>query len=357
MSNKKSNNNKKRFKRRYILSAISLALLLSIGILALLAIQQAIEEVPPPIAAAEMVQVNFYFRDVDGHWGSEQRQLELHDDTADFIGTVLEGLFAGPQSATFVASIPGAVSIEEARLRTRVDNTLRITFSPSFADIDPIEVIDIISSLVYTMTDLEFINQLEFFIGDEPMLDGDGEEFGFRSRENTSLEETTGPVDSHTATIVLYFTDEQMMWLIPEERTITINPMEDIAHFILDALLEGPQTPGLYAAIPEGTTYSIVERTGNTIFVGFTRDFYESLSAGGSTLEEMMVFSLVNTLTEQPDIRRVQIFIDGEPVQPDEEGNLHMDLSRPIDRDESLIQGHMDSRGDIGSYVKGKLIR
>ncbi|MDR2183200.1 MAG: GerMN domain-containing protein [Clostridiales bacterium] len=335
---KKLKSNKKRIRRRHILSIAALVLLMSMGIVALLALGQATLDAPTQLQA-QTIPVNFYFRDEDGHWGSELREIEVDDDDA-IIRAVLVGLLEGPRTAGFLPSIPEGVYIQGARLRTAVDNTLRITFSPSFNYIDPIEIIDARSSLVYTMTELDFVNQLEFFVGEYPMLDGDGEEFGFRSRENTALEDAIASVDIHTATVVLYFADEQMLALVPEERTITINPLEDIARFILDALLEGPQTPGLYAAIPEGTTYNMVERTVDTIFVGFTQDFYDSLSAGGSLLEEMMVFSLVNTLTEQPDIRRVQIFIDEAPIQPDEYGNLHIDLSRPIDRDESLIQSN-----------------
>lgn len=338
-NSKRTRNNKRRLKRKHVLSVTSMVLLLAVGIVVLLALGQAMEEVPPQ-TQTEMVSVNFYFRDADGLWGSELRQIEADmDDNKVIIGAVLMGLIEGPQTSGFLPSVPDGI-IEGARLRVSIENTLRVTFFPSFSDIDPLEIIDITSSLVYTLTELDFINQLEFYIGEEPMLDSDGEEFGFRSRENTSLEETVSTINTHTASIILYFTDEQMTALIPEERNITINPMGDIAHFILDALLEGPQTPGLYAAIPEGTSYNMVERTVDTIFVGFTRDFYDSLSSGGSSLEEMMIFSLVNTLTEQPDIRRVQIFIDGEPIQPDEGSNLHMDLSRPIDRDESLILGN-----------------
>jgi germination protein M len=341
---KKSKNNKKRVKRRYILSGTALALLLSVGIVALLVLHSAIEEVPPQPGQAEMVSVNFYFRDTEGNWGSEQRQLETEDDAADIINTVLRELFGGPQTAAFLPSIPNDVNIQGLRMRTAVENTLRIYFSPPFAYIDPIETIDIISSMVYTLTDLEFIDQIEFFIGDRPMLDSDGEERGFLSRDNIALT-VISPIAVLTETFILYFTDEQMTGLVAEERTIEIEraiaqiPLEDTVRFILDALIEGPRYPGLYAVIPEGTVFTVGEHIGDTISVSFTQDFYDYLSSGGSTMEDMIVFSLVNTLTELTQIRRVHIFIDGGTIQHDYYGNLHIDLSSAIPRDESLILG------------------
>ena len=331
-------NNKRRIKRRHALSVIALVLLVSVGLMALLALRQAFEEVPNQIQAAT-VSINFYFRDENGHWSSEPRDIEVDDERA-MVEAVLTGLLEGPHTAALLPSIPADI-IQGARIRASVDNTLRITFSESFAYIGPFEIIDATSSLVYTLTELDFINQLEFYIGDYPMRDGDGVEIGFRDRTTTRLEEIITPIDiQSTVTVVLYFVDEQMMALVPEERDITLNPLEDNVHAILDALLEGPQTPGLYAIIPEGITYNTVEHMLDTVFVDFPQDFYDALTMGGSALEEMMVFSLVNTLTEQADIRRVQIFIDQAPIQPDEDGNLHMDLSRPIERDESLIEGY-----------------
>ena len=55
---------------------------------------------------------------------------------------------------------------------------------------------------------------------------------------------------------------------------------------------------------------------------------------GGSTGEILTVFSVVNTLTEIPGVRKVAWRIEGQPVE-----TLvgHLDLSRPVERDPSLI--------------------
>jgi len=347
-NSRKTKNSKKQIKRRHVLSIVAVALLLSVALVPLIGLRYAIDDIPLPQppgggAQAEMLSVSFYFRDEDGRWGSEQRRIEADEDETVIIRAVLAGLFEGPQSIAFLPSIPDSVTIEEARLRTAVENTLRITFSQEFAYIEPLAVIDITSSLVHTLTDLEFINQLEFFIGDEPMRDGDGDEFGFRSRQNTSLAEDVPTVIVDTAVVMLYFPDDMMMGLVGQQRTIDINPQEDIERFILDALIEGPHDPSLYPAIPPTMAYNTLERIGVTdmIIVDFTQDFFELLLTGGHTAEEMVVYSLVNTLTARPETRRVQIFIDGQPIQPDEDGNLHIDLSGPLERNEDLIIGYL----------------
>ena len=56
---------------------------------------------------------------------------------------------------------------------------------------------------------------------------------------------------------------------------------------------------------------------------------------GGSTGEEMLVGSVVNTLTEFPEIQKVQILVDGQEV---ETLSGHMDLSQPLPRMTELLK-------------------
>lgn len=55
---------------------------------------------------------------------------------------------------------------------------------------------------------------------------------------------------------------------------------------------------------------------------------------GGSMDEILMIGSIVNTLTEFKEIKKVQILVDGKRVE-----TLlgHMDLSVPLERDESIM--------------------
>ncbi|MBQ5389910.1 MAG: GerMN domain-containing protein, partial [Anaerovibrio sp.] len=56
---------------------------------------------------------------------------------------------------------------------------------------------------------------------------------------------------------------------------------------------------------------------------------------GGSTGEEMLVGSLVNTLTEFPEIKKVQILVEGKEI---DSLSGHLDLSRPVERMPELIK-------------------
>ena len=56
---------------------------------------------------------------------------------------------------------------------------------------------------------------------------------------------------------------------------------------------------------------------------------------GGSTGEELLIGSVVNTLTEFKEVNAVKFLIDGQEV---ETLSGHMDLSEPIKRMENLMK-------------------
>jgi spore germination protein GerM len=55
----------------------------------------------------------------------------------------------------------------------------------------------------------------------------------------------------------------------------------------------------------------------------------------GSMGEALAVAAIVNTLTEFPEVRQVQILVEGRKV---ESLAGHVDVSRPVARNESLVK-------------------
>jgi len=130
----------------------------------------------------------------------------------------------------------------------------------------------------------------------------------------------------------LYFSDSQAMYLVAEKRKISQAP--SLARQAVVELIKGPENSELYPTIPEGTQVNEVYIVDDIAYIDLSREIFEN-HPGGSSGELMTVYSIVNTLTEIPPVKGVQILVEGNEMK-----SLvgHIDISMPLLRDEDWIK-------------------
>ncbi|MFW5971942.1 MAG: GerMN domain-containing protein [Bacillota bacterium] len=131
--------------------------------------------------------------------------------------------------------------------------------------------------------------------------------------------------------VKLYFSTKDAMYLKAERHEITSDLKFEET---LNELIKGPDSASLNPTIPEGVKVLGLEVDKGTAFINFNRALVEN-HWGGSTGEIMTVYSIVNTMTQFPEISSVKILIEGE-----QEETLvgHIDISVPLERDEKIIK-------------------
>lgn len=130
----------------------------------------------------------------------------------------------------------------------------------------------------------------------------------------------------------LYFSDSQAMYLVAEKRKIPQAP--SLARQAVVELIKGPESSELYPTIPGGTQVNEVYIFDDIAYIDLSKEIFEN-HPGGSSGELMTVYSIVNTLTEIPTIKGVQILVEGNEMK-----SLvgHIDISMPLLRDEDWIK-------------------
>jgi len=130
----------------------------------------------------------------------------------------------------------------------------------------------------------------------------------------------------------LYFSDSQAMYLVPEKRKIPQTP--SLARQAVIELIRGPENSDLYSTIPEGTQINEIYIVDDIAYIDLSEEIFKN-HPGGSSGELMTVYSIVNTLTEIPPIKGVQILVGGN-----ERESLvgHIDINMPLLRDENWIK-------------------
>ena len=101
----------------------------------------------------------------------------------------------------------------------------------------------------------------------------------------------------------------------------------------MKSLLTGTKEKGQTNVIPKKAKLRSVTVKDGVASVDFSKELEQNFS-GGSTGEEMLIGSIVNTLTDFPEVQKVQILIEGASV---ETLSGHMDLSEPLTRMTELL--------------------
>ena len=119
--------------------------------------------------------------------------------------------------------------------------------------------------------------------------------------------------DEIRKTIVsLYFKNIETNSLIAEARCIDVkNLSKDPYTYLINLLISGPENEKLESAIPEGTKVNSCTLKGNTVYVDLSAEFVNN-AASGINEESMIVYSIVNTLTELNEVSGVKFLINGE---------------------------------------------
>lgn len=131
--------------------------------------------------------------------------------------------------------------------------------------------------------------------------------------------------------VLLYFGEAEAMGVAPEVRWLPadeVNPGR-----LIEELIQGPKDPRLRRSMSASTRVRSVYTVPGRVTVDFD-DAIVRDHPGGSAGEIITVYSVVNTLTELPDVTEVAWRINGEEVV-----TLvgHMDLSRPLPREPEVI--------------------
>jgi len=311
--------------KRFLLIAAALALLLT------------------ACARREASGLCFYYRDapdraghlpfgtVDGAIGYERR--DLHPAT---YGDLFSLYFAAPLDPALVSPFPKGLQCRSVSLRERM---LTVSLSEEFDGLDGVDRTIAEACLVKTLTQFEGVDgvRIETERTEEAPVLHDGD----------FLLEDMGAVNNET-TVRLYFSDSNGRYLVSEERKHCFADESQIPAYILSQLAAGPEEAGRLAVIPEGASLRSVTVDGNGLCtVDFSSEFL--LNKPTTDLSERMtVLSIVDSLTELPQIEQVRFRVEGEPVGV----YYHMDLSRSYERDESAIDALYPGETDATLYVR-----
>lgn len=228
------------------------------------------------------------------------------EDTDEMIEELLSALATDTNSVDYRKPLPSNVELLGYILE---GNQLSVYFDEDYAMMPTAEEVLCRAAVVKTLVQVPGVECVSFFLGTAPLTDNRGRLVGLMTA-NTFVENPGEQINMmQTANLKLYFSNETGDALVAEEREVEYSTNIVMEKLIVKNLIEGPEGDGLRATLPEGTELLDVNTTNGTCYVNFNEAF---MNQDYEISEGVVIYSIVNSLSEVSTVNRVQILVNGK---------------------------------------------
>lgn len=244
---------------------------------------------------------------------------------------LIERLKASPDSSKLRQTIPTNVTVTGIKSD---GSYLTVDFSETYKNMSVTEEVLIRAAIVRTLLQIPEYSLISFTINAEPLRTLDGTLIGNMTTDSF-VENPGEQINASTqSTIKLYFSSADGTSLVEETRVITHSTSVSMEKLIMEQLIDGPKSSKARATIPTATKIVNVTVADGVCYVSLDNSFQNQ---DQEIKEEIVLYSIVNSLTEVSGVTKVQLSING-----DTKGFCRYthELSKMYEKDLSLLESN-----------------
>ena len=251
------------------------------------------------------------------------------DKTDKLVKELIGRLTSIPDGITLKKPIPDEVKIKGIKIK---DDCVTINFSETYKQIIGISEILRRACVVKTLCQIDGINKVEYTIEDQPLMYSELNPVGAMSADDF-IDNTGGETTYYqNVQVSLYYTDLEGKKLFQTRHNVEFDGTISLEELVVRQLLAGPlEDDKLSPVLPAGTKINKVSLKDGICYVDFSKEFLEGRDG---VSDDVIVYSVVNSLSDIGNVSKVQFWIDGKPVSSYRE-TVQIDL--PIERKFDII--------------------
>lgn len=282
----------------------------------------------------QLMSYQVFYINSDGS-GLTGKTYQLKDAKQDLVSVIKELInrLQTPQEESLKSPIDEGIQVVDYQIK---ENHLSVYFSAGYNNKSGLDEILSRAAIVKTLCQIQEIEYVEFYVEDQPLMLS-GNAVGLMSQE--SFVDELNPQDQkQSKETVLYFANKQGNRLKKITTDITYNAAEPIARLLVEQLITGVSSiqnideTKLQSAVPSKTTLNNLTIRDNICYLDLSRDFEQQ---DPNVSSEVIVYSIVDTLCELPEVTKVQFSVDGE--QKEKYGDLE-GFNKPLERNLDLLE-------------------
>ena len=229
------------------------------------------------------------------------------EDTEAMIEEFLEQIENGTDRVEYQKVYPESVSLERYEY---TEKQLYLYFNSAYSEMSAEQEILCRGAIAWSMLQIRGVSGVSFFVDNQPLKDANGSEVGVMTADsflNNPGEEIN---DIQVADLTLYFASLDGQSLVSETQHVHYYSSNiSMEKLVMEQLLEGPMSSNAQSAIPKGTTLISVSVMDGVCFVNLDENF---LTQNYDISEDVVIYSIVNSLVELPTVSTVQLSVNGD---------------------------------------------
>ena len=247
-----------------------------------------------------------YYLSLDGNQVVEDACEPEASQREELIQEFAEKFNETPEKEDYQRLMAKDVEIEGWTLE---DSTLTLKIRGPYESMSRPREVLVRAGLVRGFTQIPEVERVQITTEDGELKDSSGNVIGPMTRESF-VENAGKEINNYQyTTLTLYFANETGDKLVSETRSVYYSTSMPLERVVVEQLVKGPLEEGHYAVLSPDTNILSVTTSDNIAYVNFDETFVNGTI---SVAQEIPIYALVNSITTNCPVQRVQFSINGE---------------------------------------------
>lgn len=268
--------------------------------------------------------------------GLVQEDYTVQSDEKDTVGIIeelLKRLRTGEGGSEYTPPIESELEVTDFQIK---ETRLSVFFSAAYNNRSDIDEILCRAAIVKTLCQVPGVEYVEFYVEDQPLMLS-GSAVGLMSADYF-VDDLNPNYTENSKWVTLYFADSSGQMLKEVNTEVVYSTVVPLEKLLLEKLTAGPgalkdtDVSDLLPTVPLGTVVNSVTIRDNICYVDLGREF---TVLENKVRSDVVIYSIVNTLCELPNVSKVQFLVNGE--QQEVYGDTK-DFNLPFERNLDLVR-------------------
>ncbi|MBO4901260.1 MAG: GerMN domain-containing protein [Lachnospiraceae bacterium] len=263
----------------------------------------------------------------------EVPELDFDDDDEEYyygqvIRTWIDALSGTPENLDYKSPIDNGLSVNSI---TYLSGQVTLDFNSVYLQAPGQTEVLRRAAIVKTLSQIEGVESIAFTVDGMPITDSKQVPIGAMTAD-TFVSNPGAEINAYETTKVLvYFADEEGNMLIGRTENVGYISNISMERLVVDRVIAGPLNDKAYPTVSPTLKVLNVTTKDGICYVNLDNSF---LTKTLKVSDEVVIYSFVNSLTELPNVGKVQFMIDSET---EVSFGDHIYLSEPFERNLEII--------------------